>query len=86
MLTSIEHRFAHNHTLLANYTWSKCLGIAPVTSLGAGVVQNSYNVSGDYGPCPYAARCLFHASLDAAGKFAEPLIFGVSLQLAGTRN
>ncbi len=39
LLTSIEHRFAHNYTLLANYTWSKCLGIAPVTSLGTGVVQ-----------------------------------------------
>ena len=36
LLTSIEHRFAHNYTLLANYTWSKCLGIAPVTSLGNG--------------------------------------------------
>ena len=28
----VEHRFAHNYTVLANYTWSKCLGIAPVTS------------------------------------------------------
>ncbi|MEP6715623.1 MAG: TonB-dependent receptor [Terriglobia bacterium] len=40
MLTSLEHRFAHNYTVLANYTWSKCLGIAPVTSLSGGAVQD----------------------------------------------
>src|SRR5262249_19163545 len=40
MLTSMEHRFSHNYTLLANYTWSKCLGIGPVTSLSGGIVQD----------------------------------------------
>ena len=63
LLTSIEHRFAQNYTLLANYTWSKCLGIAPVTSLGTGVVQDPNNVRGDYGPCTYDAPHLFNASI-----------------------
>ncbi len=69
MLTSIEHRFAHNYTLLANYTWSKCLGIAPVTSLSGGVVQDPNNVRGDYGPCSYDAPHLFNASMVIATRF-----------------
>ncbi len=63
LLTSIEHRFAQRYTLLANYTWSKCLGIAPVTSLGTGVIQDPNNVRGDYGPCSYDAPHLFNASV-----------------------
>lgn len=62
MLSSVEHRFAHNYTVLANYTWSKCLGIAPVTSLSGGVVQDPNNVRGDYGPCSYDAKHLFNLS------------------------
>jgi len=63
MLTSIEHRFAQNYTLLVNYTWSKCLGIAPVTSLGTGVIQDPYHIRADYGPCTYDAPHLFNASI-----------------------
>ena len=63
LLTSIEHRFAHNYTLLANYTWSKCLGIAPVNSLGGDVVQDPNNVRGDYGPCTYDVPFLFNTSI-----------------------
>ena len=40
LLTSLEHRFARNYTVLVNYTWSKCLGIGPVTSLGTGIYQD----------------------------------------------
>ncbi len=63
MLTSVEHRFSKNYTLLVNYTWSKCLGIAPVTSLSTGVIQDPGNVRGDYGPCSYDAPHLFNASI-----------------------
>jgi Carboxypeptidase regulatory-like domain len=63
LLTSLEHRFAQNYTLLVNYTWSKCLGIAPVTSLGTGVIQDPYNFRGDYGPCTYDSPHLFNASV-----------------------
>ncbi|HEY3835250.1 MAG TPA: TonB-dependent receptor, partial [Bryobacteraceae bacterium] len=62
LLTSVEHRFARHYTILANYTWSKCLGIAPVSSLGTGVVQNPYNIGADYGPCSYDVTNLFNAS------------------------
>ena len=69
LLTSIEHRFAHNYTLLANYTWSKCLGIAPVTSLSGGVVQDPNNVRGDYGPCTYDVPQLFNGSMVIVTQF-----------------
>ena len=63
LLTSVEHRFAHNYTLLANFTWSKCLGVAPVNSLGGDVVQNPNTVRGDYGPCTYDVPYLFNISV-----------------------
>jgi len=63
LLTSIEHRFAHNYTLLANFTWSKCLGIAPVNSLGGDVLQDPNNVRGDYGACTYDVPFLFNTSI-----------------------
>jgi hypothetical protein len=71
LLTSIEHRFAHNYTLLANYTWSKCLGIAPVTSLGTGVIQDPNNVRGDYGPCTYDSTHLFNTSVVYTSRFGS---------------
>ncbi len=63
MLASIEHRLSNNYTILANYTWSKCSGIAPVTSLSTTVIENPANVRGDYGPCSYDATNLFNASM-----------------------
>jgi hypothetical protein len=63
LLTSVEHRFAHNYTLLANYTWSKCLGIYPVNSFSTGVIENPNNVRGDYGPCSYDVPFLFNTSI-----------------------
>ena len=63
LLTSMEHRLANHFTLLANFTWSKCLGIAPVSSLSGDVFQNSYNAKGDYGPCTYDVPFLFNTSI-----------------------
>lgn len=71
LLTSVEHRFAQQFTVLANYTWSKCLGIAPVTSLGGQVVQDPNNIRGDYGPCSYDAKHLFNLSAVYISKFGH---------------
>jgi hypothetical protein len=66
LLTSIEHRFAHNYTVLANYTWSKCLNIGSLITLGTeGVVQNPYNLRSDYGYCTTDSRNIFNLSLVA---------------------
>jgi hypothetical protein len=79
LLTSVEHRFARNYTVLANYTWSKCLGIAPVTSLGGGVVQDPNNVRGDYGPCTYDAPHLFNFSGVYVSQFAHGRVLSILL-------
>ena len=71
MLTSIEHRFARNYTVLANYTWSKCLGVAPVTSLSTAVIENPANPRGDYGPCSYDVPNLFNASVVYFSQFGH---------------
>lgn len=71
MLTSIEHRFAQNYTVLANYTWSKCMAVAAVTSLGTGVIENPANPRGDYGPCTYDVTNLFNASVVYMSQFGH---------------
>jgi len=63
LLASIEHRLANNYTILANYTWSKCHGVVPVTSLGGATIANPANPRGDYGPCSYDVPNLFNASV-----------------------
>src|SRR5262249_30151467 len=71
LLASIEHRFANHYTVLANYTWSKCLGIAPVPSLGGGVIQDPYHVRGDYGPCTYDSPHVFNVTMVYASQFGR---------------
>jgi hypothetical protein len=63
VLASIEHRLADGYTILANYTYSRCNGVVPVTSLGGPTIQNPSNPRGDYGPCSYDVTNLFNASL-----------------------
>ncbi|HEY4048209.1 MAG TPA: carboxypeptidase regulatory-like domain-containing protein [Acidobacteriaceae bacterium] len=63
LLASLEHRLANNYTILANYTYSRCNGIVPVTSLGGATIQNPANPRGDYGPCSYDVPHLFNLSV-----------------------
>jgi hypothetical protein len=52
LITSIQHRLSSSFSLLANYTWSKCLNIEDAQGDLSGVtVQNSNNPGMDYGPC-----------------------------------
>lgn len=71
MLASIEHRLANNYTILANYTWSKCMSVGPVTSLGLGVIENPSNPRGDYGPCSYDVPNLVNASVVYFSNFGK---------------
>jgi hypothetical protein len=70
LLTSMEHRFAHNYTVLANYTWSKCLGIGPLTTLATeGAVANPYNIKTDRGYCTADAPHIFNLSVVASSVY-----------------
>jgi hypothetical protein len=62
-LVSIEHRFSKNYSALANYTWSKCMSVQPIISLGVeGVLQNPSNPRSDYGPCTYDAPTIINVT------------------------
>ncbi|HEV2486679.1 MAG TPA: carboxypeptidase regulatory-like domain-containing protein [Terracidiphilus sp.] len=72
MLASIEHRLADNYTILANYTWSKCMGVDPVTSLGGAVIMNPANPREDYGPCSYDVPNIFNVSVVYFSHYGHP--------------
>ena len=52
LITSVQHRLSSSFSLLANYTWSKCLNVADAQGDLAGTtVENPSNPGFDYGPC-----------------------------------
>jgi hypothetical protein len=52
LVTSIQHRMSNTFSLMANWTWSKCLNIEDAQGDLAGTtVENPSNVKMDYGPC-----------------------------------
>ena len=52
MVASIQHRMSSTFSLLANWTWSKCLNIEDAQGDLAGTtVENPNNPALDYGPC-----------------------------------
>ena len=52
MIASIQHRLSSTFSMLANYTFSKCLNIADAQGdYAATNVENPNNLALDYGPC-----------------------------------
>src|SRR5258708_7191556 len=52
LITTVQHRLSSSFSLLANYTWSKCLNVADAQGDLAGTnVENPSNPGFDYGPC-----------------------------------
>jgi hypothetical protein len=57
LITSLNHRLSSTFSLLANWTWSKCLDIEDNQGDVSGTtVQNPNNIAGDYGPCGFDYR------------------------------
>ncbi|HWF47198.1 MAG TPA: TonB-dependent receptor [Bryobacteraceae bacterium] len=66
MIASLQHRFSHNYTVLANYTWSHCTSEAEFTGEIAGpVFEDPYNLGLDRGPCDMDVRQILNASFVA---------------------
>jgi hypothetical protein len=63
LLISAQHRFKHNYTVLANYTWSHCLDDAEVGLNGAAAFQNPYNRNAEYANCAADVRQVFNLSM-----------------------
>jgi hypothetical protein len=70
MVASIQHRLSDSFSVLANYTWSKCLNIYDAQGDYAGTgVENPYNPGMDYGPCGSDYRDVENISLVAMSRF-----------------
>jgi hypothetical protein len=81
--TGVEHRFAGGFSLLANFTWSRCLGNArDLLDNGVGGYRapyvSGYGLSSDYGPCDIDVRRIVHTS----GSYELP--FGKNKRYATT--
>lgn len=64
---NVQHRFNHDFSLLANYTWSKCLGdTRDMLDNNVGSYRAPYvpgmGISADYGLCDINAGRVVHAS------------------------
>ncbi len=63
ILASLQHRFSHNYTIIANYTYSHCITEADFTGEVTGpIFENPYNLRQDRGSCAADVRHIFNAS------------------------
>ena len=70
LVASIQHRMSNTFSLLANWTWSKCLNIKDAQGDLAGTtVENPNKISMDYGPCGSDFRHIENAVLIAKSGF-----------------
>ena len=66
LVLSVNHRLSANFSLLANYTWSKCLDIEDASGdVAANALENPNNPRLDYGPCGQDFRNVFNTSVVA---------------------
>jgi hypothetical protein len=66
ILASVQHRFSHDFTFLANYTWSHCISDYDFTTdLNGTGFLNPYNMKMDRGNCNFDIRHIFNASIVA---------------------
>ncbi|MDE3165158.1 MAG: TonB-dependent receptor, partial [Acidobacteriota bacterium] len=73
LLISVQHRFAHNFTVLANDTWSHCLTESEVALNGAAGGQDPFNRAAEYGNCLSGRQQVFNLSaVVRSPKFAAP--------------
>ena len=74
MVASIQHRMSSTFSLLANWTWSKCLDIEDAQGdLASTTVENPNRLSMDYGPCGSDFRHIENAVLIAKSGFNSHL-------------
>ena len=74
LIASIQHRMSNTFSLLANWTWSKCLNIEDAQGDLAGTtVENPNNLAMDYGPCGSDYRHIENVVLVAKSGFNNHL-------------
>lgn len=68
LLMTVNHRFSRNFTLLANYTYSHCIGVGDFGGelSSSRLITNPANFAGDRGNCSFDIRHIFNSSFVAA--------------------
>jgi hypothetical protein len=70
MIATLQHRLSSTFSLLANYTWSKCLDVADGQGdLSSTVVEDPNNIRLDWGPCGFDYRDIENVVLVAKSNF-----------------
>src|SRR5260370_15637769 len=70
MVATLKHRLSSTFSLLANWTWSKCLDEADGQGDLAGTtVENPKNPRLDYGPCGFDYRDVENVVMVAKSNF-----------------
>ena len=73
LVASMQHRLSATFSLLANYTWSKCLNIEDAQGDLAGTtVENPNNPRADYAPCGSDYRHVENIVIVAKSQFGLP--------------
>ncbi|MGO9319148.1 MAG: carboxypeptidase regulatory-like domain-containing protein [Terracidiphilus sp.] len=74
LIASVQHRMSNTFSLMANWTWSKCLNIEDAQGDLAGTtVENPNNLRMDYGPCGSDFRHIENVVLVARSGFNNHL-------------
>jgi hypothetical protein len=64
LLVSLQHRFSHGLSILANYTWSHCLDLGEGQGQDIGnSYQNPLNLNAEYGNCSQDIRQILNVPL-----------------------
>lgn len=72
LVASLNHRLSSTFSLLANWTWSKCLDIEDGQGDLSGVsVENPANIRTDYGPCGFDYRHVINTVIVAKSNFSR---------------
>jgi len=75
MVATIQHRLSSTFSLLANYTWSKCLNIEDSQGDLAGTtIENINNPGMDYAPCGSDYRHVENVVIVAKSQFGLPRV------------
>ena len=70
LVTTVQHRLSSTFSLLANWTWSKCLNEADASGdLAAVTVEDPTNIRLDYAPCGSDYRHIENLTMVAISKF-----------------
>ncbi len=70
MVATLQHRLSSTFSLLANWTWSKCLDIADGNGdITSTPTENPNNIRLDYGPCGFDYRDIENVVIVARSNF-----------------